>query len=140
MPTRDFESTVETSPERLFAALADIGSWPEWDLAVERIDHDGQAVRAGIAFRLKPKSGPAVTMRVEACDGPRHFAVSARLPLARMRTAYRLVPADGRGTRVCVRVETRGLLALMWDRLIAAPMEEAAAAHAQDLAAFAERR
>jgi len=140
MPTRDFESTVETSPERLFAALADIGSWPEWDLALERIDHDGQPVRAGTAFRLKPKSGPSVPMRVEACDGPRHFLVSARLPLARMRTAYRLLPADGCGTRVCARVETRGLLALVWDRLIAAPLEAGAAVHAQDLASFAGRR
>ncbi|MCA3612470.1 MAG: SRPBCC family protein [Methylobacterium sp.] len=139
MPTRDFESIVDTSPERMFAALADIGSWPDWDLALERIDHDGAAVRVGTAFRLKPKSGPAVPMRVEAFDGPHHFAVSARLPLARMRTAYRLLATGDGGTRVCVRVATRGLLAPLWDRLIAAPLEAGAAAHAQELAAFAGR-
>jgi uncharacterized protein YndB with AHSA1/START domain len=140
MPNRQFENSVHASPEALFAALADVESWPAWDHALEwvRAAHIEGGPR--VNFRLKPKGRPPVGMRVVGADAPHRFAVEAALPLARMRTEYRFETRNDGLSRVSVTVTTLGLLGWLWDRLIAAGMDAEAVTHARDLAAFARRQ
>lgn len=140
MKKRQFESIVHATPQSLFAALCDVGSWPAWDRALEHVHHDGRMSPLPAPFRLKPRGRPEVAMTIERMEAPHSFAVAARLPLARMRTAYSLIALAEGQTRVCVEIETHGLLAMLWDRLIARELEAGAQAHAKDLAAFARLR
>lgn len=124
------------SPAALFDALADLRLWPRWDEGVDRVDAPETPARAGTRFRLKPKGGPAVTLGVLDAERPRLFRDEARLPFARMRTTH-LLEAEGGGTRVAIRIETTGLLARLWDRVVARPQAEGAARQTTAPAAYA---
>jgi hypothetical protein len=54
-----YETTVSTTPDRLYLAIADISRWPEWDDELERTMLR-VPVKTGSAFTLKPKGTPKV--------------------------------------------------------------------------------
>jgi hypothetical protein len=112
-----YSTTTPVPPNALYEAIADIASWPTWDPDIEMTEAAG-AIAAGQAFVLKPRGGPKVRMTIAAADRPTCFVDLAHLPLAQMRTTHLFEPADG-ATRVTVRIEVRGLLGFLWDRIVA---------------------
>jgi hypothetical protein len=130
------EAFVPVRPEKLFAALANISRWPEWDTDLAATSHDG-ALAPGTPFTLKPKGGPTVSMTLEVAEAPRRFVDVSHLPLARMRTSHELEPV-GNGTRLVMRIEVSGPLGWLWDRLIARDLAAGAEAQTAALARFAE--
>lgn len=113
-----YETKADAAPEILYRAKSDVGSWPEWDGELETVRIDGPAVE-GAKFVLRPKGGPNVPMRVTEARPPSVFEDVADLPLARMRTRHAYASDGAGGTAIRIEIETTGLLAWVWDRLVA---------------------
>jgi hypothetical protein len=134
---RSAEFRTDLAPEALYRAIVQVRRWPEWDHALAAIDCGVAEATLGTRFRLTPRGGPSVAMLVEAAQPPHLFSDAALLPLARMRTRHLFSRQPDGSTLIRVELETSGLLALLWDRLIARRQIEGAAAQAQALADFA---
>jgi ligand-binding SRPBCC domain-containing protein len=132
-----YEVAVNTSPERLWLAIADVRRWPEWDAELEAIEVKGE-IAPGSRFGLKPRGGPTVAMSVEAMEAPRRFVDVAHLPLAKMRTSHEFHAERG-GTRIRLTIEVSGPLGPLWDLLVARKQAEGAGAQTEALVQFAER-
>ena len=76
-----YETTSDLPPSQLYAAIADVARWPEWDDEIEGIEIAGE-VETGSTFALKPRGRDAVKLRVETMAPPYRFADMAYLPLA----------------------------------------------------------
>lgn len=138
MPRRYvYETVVDVAPKLLFAAITDIRRWPEWDAELASTEQEASLLQPGSRFTLTPKGGPRVAMTVDAIEAPTLFADVARLPLARMRTAHAFERLP-HGTRIRVTIETTGLLAFLWDRLVARKQAAGAAEQTQRFAGFAK--
>ncbi|WP_374653039.1 SRPBCC family protein [Dongia sp.] len=135
MRRHSYETTSDLPPERLYKALADIASWPQWDDGIEAIVLDGPA-ESGAVFALKPRGRQAVKLRVETMVEPYRFADMAYLPLARMRTEHSFIPTPD-GTLVRSTVEISGPLARFWDRTLTRDYREGAARQTRRFLAFA---
>lgn len=133
-----YETIVETPPDKLYAAITDISRWPVWALKLEQTTHDG-SLQPGAPFTLKPKGGPTVKLTVEVARANAVFSDLAQLPLAKMRTRHEFEPVE-LGTRVRVTIEVFGLLAFLWDRVVARPQAVGLADRTQAFIRFAEGR
>jgi len=131
MRTYRFDTVTRVPAERLFATIADIRHWPDWDPDIESTEHDG-ALAPGSRFWLKPRGGPRVRLEIVEAMPPHRFVDLCRFPLARMRTSHHF-EATPDGTRVRVTIEVWGPLGFLWDRLVAAKL---AAGMATQTAAF----
>jgi ligand-binding SRPBCC domain-containing protein len=138
MQTHVYEVVVNTAPEKLWLAIADVRRWPDWDAGLEAIEVEGEVAR-GSLFRLKPRGGPAVTMSVETMESPRCFVDVAHLPLAKMRTSHEFGAEPG-GTRIRLTIQVSGPLGLLWDLLIARKQSKEARGQTEAFVRFAERR
>jgi hypothetical protein len=135
MRRHSYETTTDLPPERLYRALADVASWPQWDDGIEAIAIEGPA-ESGAVFALKPRGRQAVKLRVETMVEPYRFSDVAYLPLARMRTEHSFIPTPT-GTLVRSTVEISGPLARFWDRTLAQDYREGAARQTRRFLAFA---
>jgi len=133
-----YETTSDLPPSQLYAAIADVARWPEWDDEIEGIEIDGLA-ETGSTFALKPRGRAAVKLRVETMVEPYRFADVAYLPLARLRTEHAFIPTPT-GTLVRSTVEISGPLARFWDRPLARSYSEGAARQTRRFLAFAGRQ
>jgi len=117
MKTYHYETQTHVLARRLFATIADIAHWPDWDGDLEFTEHDGD-LRPGARFVLKPKDGPKVVMEIAEASAPIRFIDIAHLPLAKMRTSH-FFEESGARTTVRVGIEIWGALGFLWDRLVA---------------------
>jgi polyketide cyclase/dehydrase/lipid transport protein len=131
-----YETVVPIAPDKLYRALIDVASWPAWDSDIESIDAP-EPIAAGARFTLKPKGAPAVAMTVEAAEPFRRFVDVSHLALAKMRTAHEMEVVAG-GTRLRLVIEITGLLAFLWDRVVARKQAAGAATQTQSLVRYAE--
>jgi hypothetical protein len=132
-----YSTTTDLPAEQLFAAIAAVERWPEWDNELEWTRLSSGAVHVGARFALKPKGGPKVAMEVTDMLQPTRFGDLARLPLASMATDHCFEPS-GNGTRITVNIAVSGPLAFLWDRVVA--RKQAAGAEAQTAAFLAFAR
>jgi hypothetical protein len=132
-----YEVVVLTTPEVLWSAIADVRRWPDWDAELENTRVTGTIV-PGSRFTLKPRGGPVVKMSVEAMEASRRFVDVAHLPLAKMRVSHEFERQPA-GTRIRITIEVRGVLAFLWDRLVARKLAEGSAVQMQAFVRFAER-
>jgi hypothetical protein len=130
-----YETRTELPADRLFSALADVASWPQWDAGIEAVILKGPA-NEGSAFAVKPLGRRAVRLKVETMVAPYRFADVAYLPLARLRTEHSFIPIPD-GTLVRSVVEIRGPLARFWDRLLSGDYRASAAEQTRRFLAFA---
>ena len=135
--TRTVATEVSGTPDALFAQLVDLKSWPEWDSEIIAIEALEAKTVAGTTFRLKPRGGPWVSLKVEAIEPPTLFRDVSKLPLARMRTSHRFAQADTGRTRVEVEIVVSGPLAWLWDRVVARKQIAGTAAQTAEMAQFA---
>ena len=107
--------TSTATPDRFFAAWADMATWPEWNLDTAWIRLDGPFVQ-GATGTLKPKGGPRVRFVVERLVDGEEFTDVSYLLGARL-TFHHLVSVATDATTVSVDVTLTGPLAPVW-RLI----------------------
>jgi ligand-binding SRPBCC domain-containing protein len=113
--------TVNASPEQIFQVYADVAGWKTWDPEVEWSTLDG-AFATGSKGRLKPKGGPASSIRLLRVEDSTSFSVEARLPLCQMLFEHELT-SDGGKTDVLHRVTFEGPLSLLFGWLIGRQIE-----------------
>lgn len=118
MRTWTCEHTVVTPVEsgRVWARLADVETWSQWDpeVAWARLD---VPLAAGATGTLKPSRGPKARFVVTRAEAGRRLTDVTELPLARLEFDHMLEEA-GPGTRLTHRVTITGPLTPVFSRLI----------------------
>ena len=77
-------STIESSPEAVWAVLTDGAAWPSWDSAVDKVD--GQiAPGEKITIRSQAAPGRAFPVKVTVFDPPAQLRFSGGMPLGLFR-------------------------------------------------------
>lgn len=111
-----FTMTTDVAADALWSPLVDIKNWGDLDEQIESIEIDGPA-EIGKLFFLKPKSGPRLKLKVTELTKPTVYADLCYMPLAKMKTIYRLVPTQS-GTDIVTEISIYGILSFIWSRLI----------------------
>jgi hypothetical protein len=115
MWSREYRRPSPLPAEAIWPVIADVANWPS-------VDHDIDWVRIerpaapGVAFRLKPRGGPVLSMTIGRFEPPCTYSDVCRMPLARMETIHSL--ERGVDTEVRVRIEITGPLAGLWGLLV----------------------
>ncbi len=103
--------TIDASPEAVWAVLADVGAYPEWDPDGERIE-GRLAVGERVRVFSRPDPSRALAARITECVGTHKLAWKGRLPLGlfhRERTIV-LTAKDSQTTKVSIREAVGGPL------------------------------
>lgn len=106
-----FEHTIETraSAEAIFALMADVGTWPEWNPGVERMELDGPFV-AGTSGTMVMPGGESLATRLAWVEPGRGFEDETPIPgeeaVVRVRHLLDVQP-DG-GTRITYAATIEG--------------------------------
>ena len=107
----DVAVDIDSSPEYVWAVLADVRRWPTWTSAVREVSlPDGGAFRLGSVVRIRSRRLPDRTWRVSSYATYRGFTWSADGLGSRATIAFRLTPGEGT-TRLTVAHERGGWIA-----------------------------
>ncbi|MBV8730835.1 MAG: SRPBCC family protein [Acidobacteriia bacterium] len=116
----DFTITVDINapPDRVWAVMRDVESWPEWTPTVKkirRLDKDSIAVGSR-ALIWQPKLLPAKWIVTELDDSRKSFTWETRGPGMRLQ-ALHSVEAAGSTSRATLSIQFSGLLGPLFARL-----------------------
>lgn len=109
-------STINASPEAVWAVLSDGASWPAWDSGVDAVEGK---IAAGETIKIRSQAAPgrAFPVKVTRFEPPAHLRFSGGMPLGLFRgvRTYEVSPdADGQA-RFHMREEYSGpMLPLIW--------------------------
>ncbi|GDX81936.1 hypothetical protein LBMAG42_37470 [Deltaproteobacteria bacterium] len=111
MATFEVVSLVPSTPDRVWAVLADVDRWVEWAPTVTGVTALGSSgLRVGAQYRLvQPKLQPAV-WTVDALEPGRSFSWVSASPGMRTLAFHLVEPVEG-GTRLTLRIELSGAMA-----------------------------
>lgn len=109
------EETIDARPDEVWAVLADVGSYADWENGVERVEG-----RLALGEKLKVFSelnpGRGYPVKVSELTQGQGFTWTGGVPLGLFKgvRTYRLVP-QGEGSRFTMREQFSGpLLPLIW--------------------------
>ena len=108
-------STINASPEKVWAVLTDGQHFPDWDSGIDRVEG---TIAAGATIKLYVKVNPgrAFPLKVTEFAPPRRMVFSGGMPLGLFKgvRTYTLEPGGG-GTQFSMReVYTGPLLGMIW--------------------------
>lgn len=109
------QSTIDASPEKVWAVLTDGARFPEWDSGIDRVEGT-IAPGATVKLYVKVNPGRAFPLKVSEFQAPRRMVFSGGMPLGLFKgvRTYTLEP-DGSSTRFFMREEYTGpLLGMIW--------------------------
>jgi hypothetical protein len=109
-------STIDASPEAVWAVLSDGAAWPTWDSGVDAVEGT-IATGATIKIRSQAAPGRAFPVTVTRFEPPAHLRFSGGMPLRLFRgvRTYEAALDEGGRTRFRMREEYTGpLLPLIW--------------------------
>lgn len=115
MWSREYLRRSPLPADAIWPVIADVASWPGVDHQIDWVRIDRPAA-PGVAFQLKPKGGPTLSMTIGRFEPPCTYSDVCRMPLAQMETIHSLEP--GIETVVRVRIEITGPLAGLWGLLV----------------------
>ena len=109
-------STIDASPEAVWAVLRDGAAWPTWDSGVDAVDGK---IATGETIKIRSKAAPgrAFPVKVTRFEPPAHLRFSGGMPLGLFRgvRTYEVSPdADGHATFRMREEYTGPLLPLIW--------------------------
>jgi uncharacterized protein YndB with AHSA1/START domain len=109
-------STINASPEKVWAVLTDSERFPDWDSGIDKVE--GKiAPGATIKLFVKVNPGRAFPLKVAEFAVPRRLVFSGGMPLGLFKgvRTYTLEPDGGGRTQFHMREEYTGpLLGMMW--------------------------
>ncbi|ECA3795346.1 polyketide cyclase [Salmonella enterica subsp. enterica] len=97
--------------ENVWKVWTDINQWHMWQPDIEYAKLDGD-FRVGNTFKLKPKSGPAVSIELIDVEAERQFTDLTRFPGARMYGSHELIP-HGDELEIRTTMSIEGFLSFM---------------------------
>lgn len=114
MTSYDSSTTINATPEAVWAVLTDAARFPDWDSGVERVEG---TIAAGEKIKVFSEVSPgrAFPVRVQL-EAIRQMTWSGGMPLGLFKgvRTFRLTP-EGSGTTFAMREEFSGpLLPLIW--------------------------
>lgn len=104
----DLETTIDATPQAVWAVWSDMTAYPSWDPREETMRLDGPFATGttGFSKQTGPRAGGPITItRVEA---PRRFTVETPLPGGRLVLDHVVEAAPGGGTIARKRYEAHG--------------------------------
>jgi hypothetical protein len=109
-------STIEASPEAVWAVLSDGAAWPAWDSGVDAVEGK---IATGETIKIRSQAAPgrAFPVQVTRFEPPAHLRFSGGMPLGLFRgvRTYEVSPgADGHATFRMREEYTGPLLPLIW--------------------------
>jgi uncharacterized protein YndB with AHSA1/START domain len=113
------EIAVAATPERVWAVLQDVESWPEWTASMTRVRRaiDGP-LRVGERVRVRQPRLPPAVWKVTRVEPGRSFSWSSDTPGLHSSADHEVRPGPEGCTVVLRLVQTGPLAALVW-RLLA---------------------
>lgn len=117
--------TADVPAWDLYAVLADLPGWADWNDTV-RVSPHGEVVAHW------PGAGNAAPLVLEEQQPPRSLTVAGLLPLTRLLIRYDLDPV-GAGSMLVVTLRLEGVLSTFWRRAVAAAASQGLANHAHRL-------
>lgn len=109
---------IQAPPERVFAVLCDVESWPEWTPTMTRIQRlDYGTFKVGSQVRIRqPKLTPSV-WNVTELEPSRGFTWITRSPGVVVTARHQIDPQAG-GSRVTLSLKFAGFLGPLMGRLL----------------------
>src|SRR5215831_16174989 len=107
MWTKEYRGESSASADALFAILADVASWPEWNAGVERVELNG-AFAAGTTATMVLPDQTALPFRLSWVEVGRGFEDETEVPGALVRVMHLLEPLDGGHTGISYRCTVEG--------------------------------
>jgi uncharacterized protein YndB with AHSA1/START domain len=113
------EIAVSAAPERVWAVLEDVGSWPEWTPSMTSVRRaaDGP-LRVGERVRVRQPRLPPAVWRVTKVEPGRSFSWSSAVPGLHSAADHEVHPGPD-GCAVVLRLVQSGPLAAVVWRLMA---------------------
>jgi hypothetical protein len=103
--------------EKVWNLWADVNQWHTWQSDIEYAKLDG-AFKVGNTFRLKPKSGPGVSIEIINAEPGRQFTDLTRFPGARMFGCHEFI-AHGDELEIRTTMSIEGVLSFVWKKIVA---------------------
>jgi Polyketide cyclase / dehydrase and lipid transport len=107
MWTKEYRAETTASAGALFAILADVASWPEWNAGVARVELNGPFAAGTTATMVLPDQ-TALPFRLAWVEPDRGFEDETEVPGALVRVSHLLEPLDSGGTRITYRCTVEG--------------------------------
>lgn len=109
-------STIDASPDAVWAVLTDASAYPAWDSGVEKVEG---TIAPGETIKVYSEANPGRAFPVEVThyEPERSMTWSGGMPLGLFRgvRTFTVAPEDGGPTRFHLREEYTGpLLPLIW--------------------------
>ena len=113
-PMKSFSATttIDATPEAVWAVLTDAPAYPSWNTTVTRVD--GRiAQNEKITVHAKISAGRAFPVKVTTFDAPRRMVWTGGMPLGLFKgeRSFELAAAPGGGVTFSLREQFTGLLA-----------------------------
>jgi uncharacterized protein YndB with AHSA1/START domain len=116
--TIEREVAVAATPERVWAVLQDVESWPEWTASMTSVQRAaGGPLRVGEQVRVRQPRLPRTVWTVTRVEPGRSFSWSASTPGVRTTADHEIHPGPD-GCRVVLRLVQAGPLAAPIDLLL----------------------
>jgi len=128
---------TNAAPEAVWRRWVDVGTWPDWDRALEGAGIDGP-FQVGTGGHLKLQDGRRLPFRIVALAPGRDFVLECRLPGAVLHLAHG-VEAAPHGSRLHREVRLGGWLAWLQARRLRTFHQEHVPPSLRTLARIAER-
>lgn len=103
------EHAAETtlSPARVWAVLADLNHWADWDTSMEKVVLNGPFA-VGSTVTMTPTGQDPITSVITAIQEDHHYADETSFGEMTLRFSHTLTALDNGGTRVLHRLEIDG--------------------------------
>ena len=112
----DSSSTIEASPDSIWAILTDGPGYPEWDSGIDRVEgRIAPDEKISVFSKVSPRR--AFPVRVSEFAPARKLVWSGGMPLGLFKgvRTFTLSPVEGGATRFTMQEEYTGpLVSLMW--------------------------
>ena len=138
MWSKTYSKRVSDLPaEKVWEVWTDINRWHIWQPDIESAELDGE-FKAGNTFRLKPKGGSCVSIRILEVEPGHQFTDLTCFPGARMYGCHEfIVHGDGLEIRTTMSIE--GFLSFLWRKMVAEKIAHGMAAQTEALIEEAKR-
>ncbi len=113
--------TAKIEPEQIWAAYADVATWPMWDTELESCRLEGPfAVGSHTPFTPNGRREMIGTLTI--CEPNKRFVDVTKLPLATLTFDHVLEPTPA-GLKITHTVVISGPLTFLWRRIIGSKIE-----------------
>ncbi|PZR31374.1 MAG: polyketide cyclase [Azospira oryzae] len=118
MWTRSYSVTSkEVTKEQMWKLVADVNNWHTWDEGIEYARMEG-AFEQGNHFKLLPKGGPEVKIKLVRTEPLHRFTDQTSFPLATMLGDH-VFEETAEGLKITVTMTVTGVLSFLWIKLVA---------------------